>query len=270
MGLFDKLFATRDKSQWDLLKLYSSISNDKPSSIQRERLVDTLLANFESCYGQGPDLLDIHGPYGVQKGRPIGVKRFKNLLQTKGFEKFYGLTMANKNHEIHVNFLDNAHELHIKGWPFGYQELIIGHKKPAYSCDLLKVARDIHEVFKFDYGYITQLPDNYDLASESRIRNTLGMISSDDSPTDRIWRKNTNKILTGDIKDVYPTNLLNDRQADKINHMNFDIKKFNNKISLWTVENDKLMTIREQLKKDLIINTVPNSVLVPGGGSVSS
>jgi hypothetical protein len=221
-----------------------------------------LLTVFENSYGQLPELLDIGGPYGIKKGKPVGLKRFNNLLKTEGYEKFYAMTMSDKNNNVWIHFLDNAHELDNKGWPFGYQELIIGHKKPTFSIDLLRVADDIFEVFKFDYGYITQLPDNYDLMNESKIRNTLGMIASGHSKTDLTWRNNTNKVLIGDLKNVYAINLLNDKQADRIKSMNFATREFNDKIHLWTIENDKVGTVREQFKKELIINTVPNTRFV--------
>jgi hypothetical protein len=268
MGLFDKLFATRNKTQWEVLKIFVSVSKDRSTSLDRVKLVDKLLATFEESYGQLPELLDIGGPYGIKKGKPVGVKRFNNLLRTKGYEKFYALTMSDKKANAWIHFLDNAHELDTKNWPFGYQELIIGHKKPTYSSDLLRVANDIFEVFKFDYGYITQLPDNYDLINESRIRNMLGMITSGHSKEDWTWRNNTNKVLTGDIKDVYVINLLNDKQANKIKSMNFVTKEFNDKIHLWTVENDKVRAVRDKLKEDLIINTVANKMHNHWRGSV--
>jgi hypothetical protein len=260
MGLLDKLFRTREKSQWEFLKIYSSVSKDRPSSIQREKLVDTLLKIFATCYGEMPKLLDIDGPYGIPKGRPVGVKRFINLLQSKGYDKFYGLTMSDKNHGAWIHFLDTAHELDKKGWDFGYQELIIGHKRPLFSCDLLQVAAEIYKTFEFDYGYIAKLPDNYDLMNESKIKRTFGMISTTNSPTDWTWRNNTNRILDGAIKDVYPTNLLNQAQADSIKLKGFEMTKLNDKISLWSVENDNLETIRNQLQGELIINTVPNKM----------
>lgn len=263
MRLLDKLFKTKEKSQWEFLKIYSSVSKDKPSSIQREKLVDTLLKTFETCYGDMPELLDIGGPYGIAKGQPVGVKRFASLLQSKGYEKFYALTMSDKNHETLIHFLDTAHELDKTGEDFGYQELVIGHKRPLFSCDLLKVADEIYSVFEFDYAYITQLPENFDIIKESRVKKMFGVISSVDSPADWTWRNNTNKILTGAIKDVYSTNLLNDIQGEKIRAMGFEMTKFNDKISIWKVEENKLKTVRDQLKSELIINTVPNKKYVP-------
>lgn len=259
MGLFDKIFRLKEKSQWEFLKIYLSVSQDRPSSIQREKLVNTLLKTFETCYGETPKLLDIHGPYGIAKGRPVGVKRFINLLQSKGYDKFYGLTMSNKSHEAWIHFLDTAHELDKKGWDFGYQELIIGHKIPLYSCDLLQVSADIYNSFEFHYAYITQLPDNFDIIRESKIKKMFGVISTADSPTDWIWRKNTNKILTGAIKDVYSTNLLNEIQGEKIREMGFEVTRINDKIFVWKVEKKKLKAIRDQLKSELIINTAPPS-----------
>ena len=34
----------------------------------------------------------IHGPYGIPKGRHIGIRAFKNKLKLKGHEKYYALS----------------------------------------------------------------------------------------------------------------------------------------------------------------------------------
>lgn len=248
MGILDRLFTTRKKTQWAVLKLYLSVSKDRPSPIEREQLVDTLLKCFEDCSGQAPKQLDIHGPYGIAKGRTVGVKRFLNLLQTKGYEKFYALTMSDKNQDVWIHFMDTAHELDTMAWDFGYQEIVIGHKTPLFLCDLQHISAKIYNVFPFDYGYITELPNNFDLIDESKIKSSVSI-------TDWPWRKNTNKILTGAIKDVYPTNLLNDGQADMVKQLGYEVTKFNDEIYVWNVDKDELSVIRQQLRNELIINT---------------
>jgi hypothetical protein len=255
MGLFNRLFNKEKKPPWEVLKVYTSISVDQPSSFVRQHFVNALLGIFERHYDQAPVSFDICGPYGIPKGKRVGIKRFNNLLQTKGYEKFYGFSMENRNHEICFEFLDTSKDLKLNGWSHGYQELIIAHNNPPYSINLLQIAGEIFEVFKCDYGYITQLPNNYDLASESKITNMLGMISTVHSTIDWSWRANTNRILTGNIKDVYPINLLNDQQTNKINKMNFEVRKFNDTISIWSIKEDERKTIREKLKQELIINT---------------
>ncbi len=96
---------------------------------------------------------------------------------------------------------------------------------------------------------------NFDLLNETKIKTMFGVTSITQSAFDFNWRKNTNRILAGDIKDVYPINLLNEKQADKIRSMGFELTNFGDQVFLWKVGKDDVKKVRAQLKNELIINT---------------
>jgi hypothetical protein len=250
MRLFGKPSGTRTK--WEVLKLYSSISVDRQVTVDRQILVDTLVQTFEKYFGEAPDSFDIHGPYGIRKGQNVGLKRFKTLLQTKGYDKFYGLTITNKSNSKCIEFLDTSDNLEQKGWTYGYQELIIGHQILEQQSDLVKVANEIYEVFKFDYGYITYLPDNFDLSTETKIKKGFLTLGTSVSVSDLKWRSQVQLILEGKLKDIYDVNILNARQFENIRSNVTDVKYLNNGLYTWTVDKAEKERFKSKFKDVLI------------------
>jgi hypothetical protein len=234
MRLFGKLFGTRTK--WEVLKLYSSISVDRQVTVDRQILVDTLVQTFEKYFGEAADSFDIHGPYGIRKGQTVGLKRFKTLLQSKGYDKFYALTITNKTNSKCIEFLDTSDDLERKVSTSGYRELIIGHQILEQQSDFVKVANEIYEVFKFDYGYITYLPENFDLLTEAKIMKGLLTSGTSVSVSDLRWRSQIQLILEGKLKDIYDVNILNARQFENIRSKVTDVKYLNTGLYTWTVD----------------------------------
>lgn len=214
MEIFYQLFKRKQKQKWEVLKLYSSISDSRPSTIDREQFIDELLRVYSDYYKEAPKLFDIYGPYLISKGRPVGLKRFKNLLDKYGYEKFHGLIMADKEHTRYIYFTDNAQDLKKRNLANGYQELIFAQQVPAFGADLRGAALTIFKSFKFDYGYITYLPENFEVLNEAKLTGWLGSIGTTYSAADMTWRKNTRLILDGEIKDVYEFNILNQKQTE--------------------------------------------------------
>lgn len=256
MRLFSKLYGARTK--WEVLKLYSPISVDRQVTIDRQILVDRLVQTFEKYFGEAPDSFDIHGPYGILKGQNVGLKRFKTLLQSKGYDKFHGLTITNKSNSKCIEFLDTSDNLERKGWTYGYQELIIGHQILEHKSDLVKVANEIYEVFKFDYGYITYLPDNFDLSSESKIKKGILTSGTSVSVSDLTWRSQIQLVLEGKLKDIYEVNILNSKQVENIKSSVVDVKYLNRQLYTWTVDKNEIGNFKLLLKDELLISTVPN------------
>ena len=250
MRLFGKLFGTRTK--WEVLKLYSSISVDRQVTIDRQILVDTLVQTFEKYFGEAPDSFDIHGPYGIPKGQNVGLKRFKTLLQTKGYDKFYGLTITNKSNSKCIEFLDTSDNLKQKGWTYGYQELIIGHQILEHQSDLVKVANEIYEVFKFDYGYITYLPNNFDLSTETKFKKGFLTLGTSVSVSDLNWRSQVQLVLKGKLKDIYDVNILNSKQVENIKSHKVDVKYLNGQLYTWTVDKKEIEKFKVLFKNELL------------------
>lgn len=266
MRLFGKLSGTRTK--WEVLKLYTSISVDRRVTVDRQILVDTLVQAFEKYFNEAPDSFDIQGPYGIRKGQFVGLKRFKTLLQSKGYDKFYGLTITNKSNSKCIEFLDTSIDLELKGWTHGYQELIIGHKTIEQQSDFIRIANEIFEVFKFDYGYITYLPDNFELSTETKIKKGLLTSGTSVSVSDLKWRSQIQLILEGRLKDIYDVNILNAKQFENIRSKVTDLKYLNIGLFTWTVDKKEKGKYKSLFKDELLINTVPNTMYVPLRGLV--
>ena len=250
MRLFGKLFGTRTK--WEVLKLYSSISVDRQVTVDRRILVDSLVQTFEKYFGEAADSFDIHGPYGIRKGQTVGLKRFKTLLQSKGYDKFYGLTITNKSYSKCIEFLDTSDNLERKVSTYGYRELIIGHQILEQQLDLVKVANEIYEVFKFDYGYITYLPDNFDLLSETRIKKGLLSSEVEVSASDLNWRSQIHLVLKGKLKDIYDVNILNSKQVENIKSYEVNVKYLNRQLYTWTVDKKEIEKFKVLFKDELL------------------
>lgn len=231
MRLFAKLFGTRTK--WEVLKLYSSISVDRQVTVDRQILVDKLVQTFEKYFGEAPDSFDNLGPYGIGKGQTVGLKRFMTLLQSKGHDKFYGLTITNKSNSKCIQFLDTSDDLERKESTYRYRELIIGRQILEQQSDLLRVAREIYEVFKFDYGYITYLPDNFDLSTETKIKKGLFTSETSVSASELKWRSQIQLLLEGKLKDIYDVNILNAKQFENIKSKVTDVKYLNTGLYTW-------------------------------------
>lgn len=250
MRLFGKLSGTRTK--WEVLKLYSAMSVDRQVTVDRQILVDSLVQTFEKYFGEAADCLDIHGPYGIRKGQTVGIKRFKTLLQSKGYDKFHGLTITNKSYSKCIEFLDTSDNLERKVSTYGYRELIIGHQTLEQQSDFVKVANEIYEVFKFDYGYITYLPDNFDLSTETKIRKGFLTSGVSVSVSDLKWRSQIHLILEGKLKDIYDVNILNAKQFENIKSKVTDVKHLSNGLYAWTVDKPEKEKFKFLLKDVLL------------------
>lgn len=257
MRLFDRLFGTRSK--WQVLKLYSSVSVDKKVTVDRKILVGTLMQSFTEYFGEAPESFNISGPYGIRKGQDVGLKRFKTLLQSKGYDKFYDLTITNKRNSKIIEFLDTSDNLERKGGTYGYQELIIGYQILEQQIDLLKNINAIYEVFKFDYGYITDLPDNFDLSTESKIKRSFLTLEISVTASDLNWRSQIQLVLKGKLKDIYEVNILNLKQVENLNSNQLDMKYLNEQFYTWTIDKKEIGNFKSLLRDELLVNKIPNS-----------
>ena len=80
-----------NKSEEIVAFKFFSIGKEQ-DGMNRQALVESLLELFESDFGELPKEFVIHGPYGIPKGRHIGIRAFKNKLKLKGHEKYYALS----------------------------------------------------------------------------------------------------------------------------------------------------------------------------------
>ena len=200
-----------------VIKLYSVSPMPSDKLLNRPMLVDTLLALFQKCFGELPKHFDIHGPYGVKKGSTVGIKSFRNKLEKRGHGDYYALT----------GYADGYSE-----GPFGfdclfdamtnschtYNEIVIWYLPDKYEVNVNECVSALIEVFPIDYGYVVDLPYNYDVNTEAKNTNSFwSIIFGFKSIHNKLgWCGNIASVLEGKIPDLFSVNFLNDKQADEL------------------------------------------------------
>ncbi len=77
------------------------------------------------------------------------------------------------------------------------------------SENIEEIAGKLIKTYDFEYGYITQLPSNFDSNSERKIKKGLFSTKTEVNKTDLTWTFHSVGILEGFIKSLYPVNYLN-------------------------------------------------------------
>ena len=119
-----------------------------------------MLEFFESELKDIPKEFDIHGPYGIPKGQTIGIRAFKNKLEQKGHDKYYGLDGSTES-RFGFNILFNA--------PIGnnfYTELIIWCNSALLDLDLKFCAKQLTEMFPTSCGFEIEFGNQHQITSE--------------------------------------------------------------------------------------------------------
>ena len=149
---------SRKKDKFTAIKLYSI--DDEQSKIDRPMLVQSILEFFESELNGIPKEFDIHGPYEISKGQTIGIRAFKNKLEQKGHDKYYGLDGSTES-QSGFNILFNA--------PIGnnfYTELIIWCNSVLLELDLKLCAKQLTEIFPISCGFEIEFGNQHQITSE--------------------------------------------------------------------------------------------------------
>ena len=216
------------------LKLYSVSPLGNPRRIDRAALVEGLLSSCEQFFGSAPTKFDIHGPYGISKGRSVGIKAFRNKLAKRGHADYYGLEGG-------------------LGEPFGFSCVFVPERDAQSGCDhllvwfnvqthaanVLDLAKRLMRFFPANYGYVDDFPADYVLQVESRPKWALFGTSLKENPEHSRWRLRTHIVLEGRVRDIYRCNLLNVMQADALRSLAFpDPVPFVNDVSLLEFTDD--------------------------------
>ena len=182
--------------------------------IDRPALLEAITKTWRSTVGNAPLSYDIYGPYGIAKGRTVGLQAFENKLQRKGHEAYSGYS-ANDGQRagFHVNFFGSP--------PYGvrFLEIVFWFASSELQIDPSKIVQGISEVARIDYGYVSELPGNYDVFAEAPIKRGIFGISVDvgNNPLSQ-WYKSVHLITEGQVRDIYSINFLNQKQVDALRH----------------------------------------------------
>jgi hypothetical protein len=203
-------FLRRDVPRVRALKFFSVWPDAEPKYLDRPALVDGLLSMTTDVFGEYPQEFDIQGPYGISKGRSVGIKGFRSKLAKRGHEDYYGLD-ANSGGSF--GFFSQL-KARTGGGHF-YDEVCVWFAVDQHQIDAMALARSVALLMPVDYGYITDFPSGYDLRVESpRKRLLFGGYALRETADHAHWRANIPNVLEGMIRDVYPYNFLNRRQVE--------------------------------------------------------
>lgn len=72
-----------------------------------------------------------------------------------------------------------------------------------------QIADKLTKQYEFDYGYITNLPSNYDSETERKIKKGIFSNALEINEIDHVWTFHSVGILEGFIKSIYSVNYLN-------------------------------------------------------------
>ncbi|QDQ28439.1 hypothetical protein FNU76_19905 [Chitinimonas arctica] len=189
----------------NLTKLYLAI--DPTSKVDFQWLADSI---FE-CLASKPVA------YAVNYGADKNISKFQGAISAGGVE--------------YLEVLDTtgALLLTIGKWAIGknepdlYQCMVVGRLDEHYVSELKIMKR-----FAIDqdlvYGYSRELRSDYNPASETRIKR--GFFSTETkSESSNVWMFNSQEMLAGSVKGVYPVNYWRTLAIEKLQNVGFSLPK---------------------------------------------
>jgi hypothetical protein len=199
-----------------VIKLYSVWPIDEPKVLDRPALVEGLLSTCEQFFGSMPETFDMHGPYGISKGKSVGLAAFRNKLAKRGHDAYYAL-----NGECESSFgfscllraKTDARHL--------YDELLVWFTTERHAVQILDLAERLVRLFPTDYGFVADFPSDYDLSMEGRRNKTLSGYTLSEDPEHSRWRGAIATVLEGKIRKLYRYNFLNPRQVEALLSLGF-------------------------------------------------
>lgn len=184
------------------IKLYSLCRDQE--GIERIVLVESVLRVFETLFHEMPTGFDISGPYGISKGKTIGLATFKRKLERIGHEKYYGLYGATEE-KFGFRLLFNA-----KLEQLTYTELIFWYPKDEWKIDFKQLVRIVMDAFSLSCAYEIEIDEGFDIGVEKKIKRGLfGGVSLEISYDHLRWILGAKD---GAIRAVFDHNIWNEKQ----------------------------------------------------------
>ncbi|MBQ4833679.1 hypothetical protein J8L70_10540 [Pseudoalteromonas sp. MMG010] len=196
---------SRLKFNLTALKLYS-IAEDQ-YEIDRSNLVDLVLEYFKNQFGELPKEFVIHGPYGISKGQSVGIKAFRNKLNSKGHEKYYALS---GDTELRLGFEASFSDSNESG---SFSELIIWFNSQIFEDSLVNIATLFNTCFPVSSGYQIDIDPNKFTVTEHKItKGFFGGFSIHISQEGEQWIQ---EFEQGGYKKVFSSNLFSQTQMER-------------------------------------------------------
>jgi hypothetical protein len=189
----------------------------------RPELLEVLLSLWNDSVGHPPEWFDIFGPYGIAKGQSIGLNAFKSKLKKRGHADYHGYVAVSEQYGgFGVSFFEAP--------PYGisFCEIVLWVKPVIEEIDWLGIVRRLAFAIPIHYGYLSDLAENQNPMTESRIRRgLLGGVTVDIGTTSlHHWHHRIQTIAEGGIRDIYRLNFLNRQQLYRFQQFdNLDAKQ---------------------------------------------
>jgi hypothetical protein len=180
--------------------------------IDRPALVEALLKAWRGAMGGPPDTFDIDGPYGIAKGRGVGLQAFENKLRKKGHDAYHGYVAWDRQRAgFCVSFLASP------PYSTSFVEIVLWFDSAAVAINAVDMVNELALAVRIDYGYVFDLPGNFSPLSEAPIkRGIFGSSIQVGGNALSEWNKEIHLVAEGGIRDIYPVNFLNSRQVDAV------------------------------------------------------
>lgn len=198
------------------LRLYSVSPIGEPRLLDRAKLVEGLLSTCDKFFGATPTKFDIYGPYGIPKGRGVGIKAFRNKLAKRGHGDYYGLSGG-----IGEPFGFWCFFMSEKEGQLGWDELVVWFDFEAQGIEVPELAKTILSFFPANYGYVKEFPADYLVPSESRPKKTFWGVTYIGDPEYGNWASRISTVLEGRVRNVYRFNLINPAQIQSLRSLGF-------------------------------------------------
>jgi hypothetical protein len=183
------------------------------ADFDRPALVEILLQAWSEAAGCLPDSYDIYGPYGIPKGRGVGLRAFRNRLRDRGHADDYGYLAADEQRGgVYVSFLESP------PYPADFCEIVLWFRSSVAEVDAAAIVSRIAAVIPIDYGYLSELNENQAPLGESIIRRHLFGGTSIEVGNNALsrWHRNIHAISSGGLRDIYRLNFLNQKQLARL------------------------------------------------------
>jgi len=191
---------------------------------------------------------------------------YQSLYKSKiGFEK-----ALKSNKELVYCFVDFDSEKTETYFSISNQMLNLNDKPEKSTIDfclqistdncneksIVEINRILIEELDFDYGYTTQLDSNYDSGTERKMKIGLFSTSVKITEKDLIWTSNKINILNGTIKNLYPTNYINESHLTNSDQKKIiseygNLSKVNNRIYEWNLTDLDIDKLKKTKRTEL-------------------
>lgn len=234
-----KLFS-RNKSQqnYKVIKLYIVADSTTAMELRTKECLEVGTRYLIGCAGAEPTRFSLN--YGTKQWKTLS--KFQTELAKLSVNNIVNAAIG-YDHELsslvfHNTMLNLTRKPQLA--PIEFQLAVRGEKCDEESNQ--NFVSDFYNIFKFDYGYIVDLGENYDFPTERKVKTGLFSQTVTVDESDRTWRFHIAGVSHGFLKKLYQSNYINQSHLENpvisslIERGVGKTKKVNENITLWQLD----------------------------------